>query len=84
MKMCIVYFQAHIDTDVDEASALSATMFSQSLSNKSKTTPLEGINATGGQQECPSQGHRSVGQVDQASQCCGQGEGSCKSTPRTW
>ena len=42
MKMCIVYFQAHIDTNVGEASALSATMFSQSLSNKNKTTSLKG------------------------------------------
>ena len=84
MKMCIVYFQAHIDTNVGEASALSATMFSQSLSNKNKTTSLEGNDDTGGQEECPSQGHRSVGQVDQASQSSWQGEGSCKSTPRTW
>ena len=79
-----MYFQAHIDTNVGEASALSATMFSQSLSNKNKTTSLEGNDATDGQQECPSQGHGSLGQVDQESQCCGQGEGSCKSTPRTW
>ena len=83
MTMCIVYFQAHIDTNVGEASALSATMFSQSLSNKNKTS-LEGNDATGGQKECLSQGHRSIVQVDQASQCCGQGEGNCKSTSRTW
>ena len=82
--MVFTHLQAPLDTKVGEASALNATIFSQSLSNKNKTNSLE-TNAAG--QKASSGQGQDDGSADQPleeSECCGQGDGSCKSTTKSW